>query len=405
MRKGYAIEDTAQRDNVIRKNPFQMPLHALWVSRALYQNFPAFQREEVWPDRFKFRLIRAVVIGAYVPDILISERTDGGSGKWVLDGQQRLQTELQFYAALEADRRGDPLPCDAQGREYFYFRLTDTQEQRFRERNIAFTEIIGATEEQIAEMFIDLQNIIPLSTAEKLWASPSKVRDASASVFTHPFFTEVYGGRKNHRQTFQMSVYPTLVEMFKPFADMNTTRLKLLARGFRDDLITPATTGQIGANMDTITKLFQGVTASAMTEAIILYQAVWLLRFIGADFSATPPGALTEWYNGVERLDKEYRIKGYMNLFSQFTQMKVQKQLWKEWLPQIVYSGAVAFADQRDAEARLQRVGSVKHVEIRTCNYATPISMYSGPPTPFFPQPVKTRPAPRRPPLSRSKAV
>lgn len=351
--RSYSIEGD-ERELEVSSFPFQLPLHALYSSKDIYANYPAFQREKVWPDKYKYALIKSLVRGAYVPDIIVTSREN--RAKWVLDGQQRMRTMLEFTEALYADLNGKSIPDDENGKPYFYFRLSEMQQARLLGRMIRFTEVQNASEQAQTDMFLDLQNIVPLSTAEKLWASPSKVRYAAETLYDHEFFTKVYSGKTHHRKKFQMSVYPTLIEMFQPFADLTSDRLQALTKGKRDDLVYDGIEARLNKNMSYATSLFSGIEAASMSEIIIMYQAIWLLRYIGADLDATPDGALVDWYRTVEAQNDEWRAKGFMNLFARMTQYKVQKKVWQDWLDQIVYSGNVVFPDKNASFAQLQRV-------------------------------------------------
>lgn len=354
--RSYRIIDDSQEEDT-QHFPFQMPLHALYASREVYDNCPPFQREKVWSNKYKGDFIHSLVTGKYVPDILITEIPNEPDKKWVIDGQQRLSCIFDFMEALEADIRGESIPRDEDGKEYFYFRLTENQEKKFRKRMIKFTELKSVSDQVLRITFQRLQNQNPLTTAEKLYASNSEVNDVGKQFYRHPFFKEFYKGKMNRRQPIQMTIYPIIIEMFKPFADMNATRLKIIASGERDDLVRSDMAEIINRRMDYVVKLFTGVKASAMTELIIMYQTVWLLDFIGADFEQTEAGALLDWYTHIEALNKDSRASGFMNLFAQFTHTKIQKERWSRWLDDIIYDKThpICFGtEQQEQEATMQ---------------------------------------------------
>lgn len=359
--RNYRIE--GHEENEIYTMPFSLPFHALLASKDTYVNYPSFQRQEVWPDKFRFELIDSLVKGAYIPEILLAERTDGKPGYWVLDGQQRLQTMVQFMAALEADSQGKPIPRDEQGQESFYFRLTKGQEDRLRNRIIKFTKLQGVTDEMLPTIFLRLQNQVALSSAEKLWAAPSLFRDIAASIHEHPFYNQIYIGRRSRRQTFQMSIYPVMIEMYKPFTEMSNTRLRRLAEGIKSELITPGMTEAIKQNMDHVARLYDGIKAGAMTEIIPMYQSIWLLRFIGADLDKTETGALDSWYRKAvdflaHRNSETARVLT-RGVFTRMTSYKFQRQMWQHWLEDLVQGHSVHFGDaeqEKQAMAQAQRI-------------------------------------------------
>lgn len=363
MPRNFTIQDDITTD--IISSPFQIPLHALYASRDMYANYPDCQRQEVWPDRFKFDLIDSLVKGLFVPEILLTARMDGGNGKWVIDGQQRLQTMMHFFEALEADLRGEPIPRDEDGNEYFYFRLSNSQEERLRRRMIKFTELQNMTEELLTVTFLRLQNQVSLSPAEKLWASRGQFRNVAADVYSHPFFREMYQGKTKHRQAFQMAVYPVITEMCKPFADMNTIRIRVLSGRTRDELIYPEMAETIHNNLDLITNLYSGIHPLNMSEMIILYQSVWLLKFLGADLANQPHGTLAEWYRKTIMLNPDNHNRGGKSLFSQMTQYKIQREMWERWLGEIIYGNYMNLGSELQKAhvvAQLERVtGWLRH--------------------------------------------
>jgi Uncharacterized conserved protein len=361
--KNYTIQEDVNADVI--SSPFQIPLHALHASRETYINYPDCQRQEVWPERYKKDLIDSLVKGLFIPEILLTNRMDGNPGKWVIDGQQRLQTVMQFFDALEADLRGEPIPKDEEGEEYFYFRLTESQEKRLRNRMIKFTELQNMTEELLTITFLRLQNQVSLSPAEKLWASRSQFRHVAAEVYNHRFYKEMYQGHTKRRQAFQMAIYPVIIEMFKPFADMNSARLRVLSGRVRDELIYPGMAEVIHGNIDLVTNLYDGIKPLSMTEMIIMYQSVWLLKFLGIDLTNSSHGALASWYSKTIVQDPKNHGKGGLSLFSQMTHYKVQREVWQKWLDEILYGNYINLGDETQKAlvlAQLQRVtGWLRH--------------------------------------------
>jgi hypothetical protein len=373
MPRNYAIQDDIAIDVI--SYPFQIPLHALYASKDMYANYPDCQRQEVWPERYKKDLIDSLVKGLFVSELLLTNRMDGKPGKWVIDGQQRLQCMMQFFEALEADLRGDPIPKNEEGEEYFYFRLTQSQEERLRNRMIKFTELQNMTEELLTITFLRIQNQVSLSPAEKLWASRSQFRDVAAKVYEHPFYKEMYQGQTKRRQAFQMAIYPVMVEMFKPFADMNSPHLRTFSGRTRDELIYSGMTEVIHDNIDLVMNLYDGIKPFSMTEMIIMYQSIWLLKFLGIDLTNTPHGALAAWYGKTIVQNPENRKRGGKSLFSQMTQYKVQREMWERWLDEIIYGNYINLGDETQKNrvlAQLQRVtGWLRHDGIcKTCGSA-----------------------------------
>lgn len=369
--KNYVFSDDEVNIETI---PLQVPMHALYASRDIYVNYPPFQRDYVWGDDFKADLIDSYIRGLPVGDILISNRLDGITpGKWVLDGQQRLTTLMQFMAAMMADKAHKPIPKDRDGRTFFYRRLNERQEQRFLNSIVSFRNLIGVDEKTLSVIFLRVQNQIPLSPAEKLHAASSEAQKVAQRIYEHAYFTSedgIYNGRTKRMQPFHMAAYPTVIEMYAPFADMSSPRLQINLSGAKDNLVYAGMGDTAIRRMDAVSRLFNGVESGAKPEIIIQYQAIWLLEFIGADLDNTPDGALVPWYRSIEDLNSQLRRAGFFNLFAMLPNAKTQRDYWKKWLEQIVYSAAVTFHDQREALAQLQRVtGWLRNDGIcHTCN-------------------------------------
>jgi hypothetical protein len=232
--KNYKFADD---DLNIQTYPIQMPIHALYSSKATYANYPPFQRTLAWGDDFKYELIDSYIRGLPVAEIQISDRLDGVPGKWVLDGQQRLSTLIQFMEALEADKGHKPIPRDEHGKPFFYVRLTERQEYRFLNSIVKFSNLVGVDEKILSTMFLRVQNQIPLSPAEKLYAANSDANKVARAVYEHPYFKEIYSGRTRRRQPFPHGDVPVVIEMYKAFTEMNATRLQVYMSGSKDMLL------------------------------------------------------------------------------------------------------------------------------------------------------------------------
>lgn len=356
QRRMYAITETEEFEG--QSIPFQVPLHALVDSQSEYANYPDFQRDgHIWPERYEYELIKTLVLRGYVPPILVCKRLDGKPGKWVIDGQQRLQTMLRFVAALKADLAHKPIPRDETGSHYFYFRISQRQQELLLSSMIKFEELQKVTPSLLARTFLSLQNQVSATTAEKLWASPSKLNSAVKDVYNFsPFFQEVYTGRTRRKQPFQMAAYPVIIEMFKPFTDLDGSRLKLLMDGRKDSLVHDGIEDRVIDNLAHASRLFEGVKVAAMTEAIIMYQCVWLLKFIGCNLEETRTRALTPWYRTIEKLNAESRAAGFMNLFAQFVNRKTQMHYWRSWIEDIVYGNLIAGGQETAVLAQMQRL-------------------------------------------------
>ena len=360
QRKVYSIpEDAEEFDG--ESIPFRLPVHSLVDNLGEYANIPDFQRDKhVWPERYKYEFIKTLCLRGYVPAILVCKRLDGGDGEWIIDGQQRVDTLTQFVLAMKADLAGKDIPKDEDG-YYFYFRLSKRHRENLLSYKLRFEELQNPSKALLSRTFLSLQNQVSATTAEKMWAASSSLNDVIKLVYTFsPYFQDFYVGRAKkgkdrRKQSYQMASYPVMIELAAPFAELSGTHLQAALDGRRDDLVYPGLEDTVVKNLDYVQKLFDGVKCAAMTEAIIMYQCVWLLKHIGVDLDETPRGALTSWYAKVQELNKDSRDSGFMNMFAMFTKRKQQMKYWRPWLEEIVYGNLVAGSDSDRVRANMQR--------------------------------------------------
>ena len=124
---------------------------------------PAHQREFVWPMTAQERLVRTVVCGLPIPDILLRKivTEEGRTIMTLEDGRQRLTTMQQY---IDNAFRVDGL----------YFReQTVVAQMTIRLYTVGITTYEEATDEEAVEIFNSHQNGVPLSVGEKLWALQS----------------------------------------------------------------------------------------------------------------------------------------------------------------------------------------------------------------------------------------
>jgi hypothetical protein len=231
------------------------------------------------------------------------------------------------------------------------------------------------TEDLLTVTFLRLQNQVSLSSAEKLWATRSQLRNVAVEVYGHPFFGKMYQGKTKRRQSFQMAIYPVMIEMFKPFTDMASPHIRFTSGYSHDGLIYPEMTETIHANIDLIMNLYSGINPLSMTEMIIMYQSVWLLKFLGIDLANIPHGSLAEWYRKTIIQDPDKHRRGGKGLYHQMTQNKVQREMWERWLGEIVYGNYLNLGNDAQKShiiAQLERVtGWLRHDGIcKSCGSA-----------------------------------
>jgi Protein of unknown function DUF262 len=112
------ITEIETRRKEIRTDGYAMSIGE-WVS--LYEKgeldiHPEFQRIFRWSDMQKSNLIESILLGIPLPNIFVSQRSDG---VWdVVDGLQRLSTIFQFLGILKDEKKEDVKPLILQPTKY-----------------------------------------------------------------------------------------------------------------------------------------------------------------------------------------------------------------------------------------------------------------------------------------------
>jgi len=147
-------------------------------------DMPDFQREEVWTEDQKRRLVDTILKGWHLPKFYF-RRVDDSSFECV-DGQQRLAAIFEFYdgkLGLEssvARMYGGPT----------YAKLKPDHSDAFDDFEIDIEEIEDATDDELKDLFVRLQLGTPLTTAEKLNALGGDARNFAHWIADQPFFEE-----------------------------------------------------------------------------------------------------------------------------------------------------------------------------------------------------------------------
>lgn len=182
------------RESVLRINLVPWPLYSLRTREGKINPKPAYQRSPVWSVSQKQLFIDSILRGYDIPKLYL-RRIDKAPYEYeVVDGQQRMRTIWEFF------RNEYPLSKDADainGQEIgnkTYDELSDELKDIFQGYVLHFTVFEDADDEVITEMFIRLQNGVPLNSAEKRNAIGGEMRDFIHELAeSHNFLTRSVG--------------------------------------------------------------------------------------------------------------------------------------------------------------------------------------------------------------------
>lgn len=137
---------------------------------------PPWQRPPVWSPEQKQLLIDSILRGYDIPKLYLLKLYESPYQWQVIDGQQRLRAIWEFYAdeyALAKD--GDSIGGDDCGNMKFSH-LSDELQDTFEAYNLHMVVISDASQDEVEDMFLRLQNGIPLNAAEKRNAIGGEMR-------------------------------------------------------------------------------------------------------------------------------------------------------------------------------------------------------------------------------------
>lgn len=156
-----------------------------------------YQRSEVWPTKKKQRLIDSILRKYDISKIFLRQRLDGVFE--CLDGQQRLKAIHEFTNNEFATSKDITTEL---GTEAFYSdqpTLPDFLKSRVREFVITATLVHNVDEEITSDIFLRLQEGMPLNAPEKLNAISGIMRRRVLELSRHKFFSNM--GVKDTRFT------------------------------------------------------------------------------------------------------------------------------------------------------------------------------------------------------------
>ncbi len=177
---------------------------------------PPYQRGLVWSLRQKQLFMDSMIRDFDIPKIYLRRIQDSNSQyEWeVVDGQQRLNAIWEFLAN-EYLTWGDADPIggyEVAGKTFAELD-SDVQDQ-LESYELSVVELEETEEQEIEEMFIRLQNGVPLNAAEKRNAVPGNVRAFVRNISsTHRFITESVSIRNTRYAHDEVVAQMLLIEM------------------------------------------------------------------------------------------------------------------------------------------------------------------------------------------------
>lgn len=163
---------------------------------------PDYQRGSVWSIPQKQLLIDSILRDIDIPKIYIREINDNQYEEEVIDGQQRLLAIWGFYNnEFKLDKNCDPVNnIDIANKKYEVF--NEDIKDLFESYELNLVVLREASDEDVEEMFLRLQNGTTLNAQEKRNAMPGDMKQFVRELAQYSFFNNC--GFENYRFAFDL---------------------------------------------------------------------------------------------------------------------------------------------------------------------------------------------------------
>lgn len=161
---------------------------------------PDYQRGAVWSKPQKQLLIDSALRDLDIPKIYLREVQNGEYEEEVVDGQQRLLAIWNYYDnEFRLNKDADEVNGQIISGKKFEELDEDTKD-KFEAYELSVVILRDASDDDVEEMFLRLQNGTTLSAAEKRNAMPGQMKCFVRELAQHRFFQDC--GFSNHRFAF-----------------------------------------------------------------------------------------------------------------------------------------------------------------------------------------------------------
>ncbi len=263
---------------------------------------PQYQRGSVWTRKQKQLLIDSILRGMDIPKIYLRELDPKAGADYefeVVDGQQRLRAIWEFFDGEYPLAKDGGLELDGEkldGRRYD--KLPSRAWLELGRYQLSVVELV-ATDDEVEEMFVRLQNGTTLRAAEIRNAMPGQMKHFVRVLAEHVFFKRCRFSNKR-RDFDHVAAQMTCLELEGEPADVKNTRLEAMYRaneGF-DDKSTKAK--KVRRVLDFLAEMFPA--KSPLLEkynAVALYLVV--SHLVENFHLAGRAGQLADWFEAFEQ--------------------------------------------------------------------------------------------------------
>lgn len=205
--------------------------------REHFQINPEYQRSKMWPDGKKQLLLDSIIKGLPIGTFILKKKDDGAFE--VLDGQQRIDS---IFCFVEGHLITPPETTGFCGKRYSDILADLRRSVEFDGFEIFYDEIEDGNDQEIAMIFLRLQEGVPLNSAERLNATIGEMRNFVFEVSRHPVFSrdvKISPFRFAHRI---IAAHITLLEIdsnfnSEPYPEFPNLRFPNLRKMYTDNIV------------------------------------------------------------------------------------------------------------------------------------------------------------------------
>ena len=196
---------------------------------------PAYQRGPVWSVNHQQLFIDSILRGYDIPKLYLRKVEDGQFEWEVIDGQQRLKA-IWGFLSNEYPVSDDSDPVDGHiiaGQ--FYEDLNDDLVDQLEAYELSMVTVERAEDQEVEDMFLRLQNGVPLNSAEKRNAISGSIRDFVHEIADSSKFMNSSAAFNNTRYSHdEVIAQMVLIEMHGGPTSIRHTQLKDLYQNHKD---------------------------------------------------------------------------------------------------------------------------------------------------------------------------
>lgn len=210
----------------MRSTPSSWPIFSLVNREKKIDPKPQYQRGSVWTEEKKQLLMDTILRQYDIPKFYLRVVNDGGYEHEVVDGQQRIRCIWSFvnneFPLGNESKHFDDLP-DLSGK--YYKDLTGDQQDRIVSFTLTVTELFSASDIEVRELFLRLQEGTTLNPPEKRNAMTGNMRNFVTELGQHSIFVKTT--MKNDRfQYDDLAAHVSKLEVNSGSSDVKASDLK-----------------------------------------------------------------------------------------------------------------------------------------------------------------------------------